>query len=162
MGAGDDLLGLFPWLGDAFDNRNRFEASSAHDGEAEHTGADPTDLQHVSDEVLEDAMGRLHAARVALAEGLVERTSDFRTRLLGGHETLAATGSACEAIQGYGNTVEARASANSTASKSQCVFTRGISATALQESKRAWSAQRSIFMNAERAGTFHSVDSFAR
>ena len=41
MGAAEDLLVLFP---------------------AEHTGADPSDFQHVSDEVLENAMASIHAA----------------------------------------------------------------------------------------------------
>ena len=63
MGAGEDLLVLFPWLGDAFDRKHRFEAPSARDDEAEHTGADHRDLQHVSAEVVEDAMTSFHAAR---------------------------------------------------------------------------------------------------
>ena len=66
MGAGEDLLVLFPCMGGAFDQKHGFEAPSVHDGEAELTVADPSDLQHVSDEVLEDSMASLPAARVAL------------------------------------------------------------------------------------------------
>ena len=64
MGAGELFLVLFPWLGDAFEKKHWLAAPSAHDGEAVHTGADPNDVQHVSDEVLEHAMASLHAARV--------------------------------------------------------------------------------------------------
>ena len=88
------LLVLFPGLGDAFDKNHGFEASSAHDGEAVHT-----DLQHVSDEVLEHETATLDAVCVALSDGQEERTSDFRTCVLGGYGTLAATASACDAIQ---------------------------------------------------------------
>ena len=80
-GAGKDLQVLFPWLGDAFDKKHGFEAPIDHGGEAEHTGADPSDVQHESD-VLEDAMAGLHAARVAMSDEQEERTSDFRTRVL--------------------------------------------------------------------------------
>ena len=62
-GAGEDLLVVFPWLGDAFDKKHGFEAPSADDGEAVHAGAEP------SDEVLGHAMASLHAARVALSDG---------------------------------------------------------------------------------------------
>ena len=92
MGVGEDLLVLFPSLGDAFDKQHGFPAPSAHDGEAEHSGADPSDIQHVSDGVLGDAMASLRAVRVALSDGQEARTSDFRTRVLGGHGTLVATG----------------------------------------------------------------------
>ena len=92
MGAGEDLLVLFPCTGGAFDQKHGFEAPSVHDGEAELTVADPSDLQHVSDEVLGDSMACLRAVRVALSDGQEARTSDFRTRVLGGHGTLVATG----------------------------------------------------------------------
>ena len=114
---------LFPWLGDACDKKHGREAPSAHDGEAEHTGVNPSDLQHVSDKVLEETIASLHAARVALSDGQEERTSDLRSRVLGGQGTLAATGSAHDATQGHASTVEARTSANSTASAPQCVST---------------------------------------
>ena len=52
-------------------------------GEVVHIGADPSDFQHLSYEVLEHAMASLHGARVALSEGQEERTSDFRTRVPG-------------------------------------------------------------------------------
>ena len=65
-----------------------------------------SDVQHVSAEVLEQAMASLHAARVALSDEREERTSDFRTRVPGGHGTVAANGS-YDTMQGFASTVEA-------------------------------------------------------
>ena len=79
-------------------------APSAQDGKVMHNGADPSNLQHVSGEVQEHAMGSLHAARVALSDRQEERTSDFRTRVLG-----RTRNSGCNwVIQGYASTAEAR------------------------------------------------------
>ena len=78
-GADEDLLVLFPWLGDAFDKKHGLEASSALDGEAVHTGA----------------------------AGQEERTPDFRTRVLQRHGTVGTTGSAYDAVQGCASTAEA-------------------------------------------------------
>ena len=49
-----------------------------------------------------------HTARVGHFDGQEERTSDFRTRVLGRHGTLAAIGSAYDATHGDESTMEAR------------------------------------------------------
>ena len=100
---------------------------SAHDRLAVNTGADPSDLQCVSDEVLEHAMAVPSRCARGTCPTRQERTSEVRTRVLRGHGTLAAAGSAHDARQGYASTSGSqRLLANSTASKSQCVLTRGI------------------------------------
>ena len=114
----------------------------------------PSDLRHVSDEVLEDAIAIIHAARVALSDGQEERTSDFRTRVLGGHGTLAATGSACDVIQGHANTMEARDFCKQHSLQVSLRFNlRDLGDRAAGILARAWSAQHPNFMNAGRAGT---------
>ena len=132
---------LHPWLGDAFDKKHGFEAPSAEGGEAEHTGADPNDVQHVSDEM-------------ALSDGRQKRT--FRTRVLGGHGALAGTGSAMTP-HSHASTTEARDFCKQHGLQvSMRVNPRDLGDRAAGISARAWSAKHQIFIDAERAGTLRS------
>ena len=135
MGPGEDLLILLPWLGDAFDKKHGFEAPSDRDG----------------DEVLEHAMARLHVVRVTLSDGQGERTPDFRTRFLGGHGTLAGTGSADGGIQGDVSTMEAWDFCKQHGLQVSMRFNpRDLGDCAAGISASAWSAQLRLLMHAER------------
>ena len=99
-------------------------------------------------------MASFHDVRVALSDGEEERTSDFRTRVLGGHGTVAAIGSACDAIQGYASIVEAKDLCKQHGLQVSTRFDlRDPGDRAAGISARAWSAQHPCFMNAERSGT---------
>ena len=85
-------------------------------------------------------MASLHAARAAQSDAHQMSALAF----LEDTELLAATGSACDAIQGFASTVEAT---------DFCACLPEGSRRPLQKiSARAWSAQH-FFMNPERAGT---------
>ena len=82
---------LLPWLGDAFDKKHGLETPSVHDGECVARDVKPS-----------------RCARAALSDEQEERTSDSRARVLGGHGTVAATGSVHDARQGYASTLDAK------------------------------------------------------
>ena len=126
MGVGEDLLVLIPWLVDVFDKRDGFEATSVHGGEAEHTGADASDFQHVSDEVPEDAMASLQPCPT-------ERRNAHHISSLAFSKDTELWLQLAPAIQGYASTVEARDSCK----QHGLQVTRGISAIALHGARGA-------------------------
>ena len=117
-GCCEDLLILFPWLGDACDATHGLEALSAHDGEAGHTGADPSDVQHREPRSPTGCDGKLSRC----ARGFVRRAGGTHIRFphSRGHGTLQlaplVTPYEVTRAQWKPETL-----ANSTASKSQCV-----------------------------------------
>ena len=117
---------LIPWLGDAFDKKHGVRgAQRSWRSEAVHTGADPSDVQHVSDEV-EDAMERPRFC----ARGLVRRAGGMHIRFP--HSCSRRTrNSGCDRLPPITQCKVTRAqwkpwtSANSAASKSRACYSEG-------------------------------------